>query len=525
MLAPEQTRRNTAPRGGETRLRGQLIPMLKQLFSSALFLVALAAGSSRLLGGSVVTNESAPVVLRQPVSQAVVQGTAVTLSVSARPADNDPGGPNAPLSYQWFFGTNRTLITDGMLSVANPRLSELVFTNSALTNSGVFSVQVTSGSNSVFSAGATLTVVQVAPSQLRASNARISETNGVRTFDIPLQFTSLGNDRTVGVTFGFNPAAIQNLTFIANTNLPTNATVTLATNEYNNGLFALACTVAPSTNFLAFQELGTLSFSAPANQAAIQTLASAGFYVTQGLPATNITAPFPPLPTSTTRANGTDLTNLTTFPLTVFLSPQVVPTGALTLNRQTGYFEQRADVVNIDSFNGLADVLVNVSGLTNDSRGVPVALATAVGTSGNPAIPFIFVGPLATNSTRRFVLEYYISDGQADSLKTPAYEAIGTSDSSVVTTEGRRSLAPVKISYVTGGTLLEFQTLTNFNYYVRYSDTLGDFNAQNTTNTAIRTARPVLRGTGRNVQWLDNGPPRTDSVPATNRFYRVLEFR
>jgi hypothetical protein len=72
--------------------------------------------------------------------------------------------------------------------------------------------------------------------------------------------------------------------------------------------------------------------------------------------------------------------------------------------------------------------------------------------------------------------------------------------------------------------VLEFPTLTNFSYYVRYSDSLTNFSAQNTNSTEILTASPAFRGNGRRVQWLDNGPPRTQAVP-TNRFYRILEFR
>lgn len=495
---------------------GDSTPMLKQFFSSALFLAALAAG----FGGS--TAVAAPVIGRQPVSQAVVLGSSVTLSVEA----SDTTGTS--LTYQWYFTTNMVPITAGMFALTNAveaQRSALVLTNFALTNTTVFSVVVSSGGSSVTSSPTTLTLVSVAQSQLRAINATVTETNGTRYFSIPLTFTPLGNDRTVGASFGFNPAVIQNFTFTQNTNIFTNATatVTLATNELASGRFAFVYALPSTTNFLSFQQLGTLSFDAPASQGTIATLAAANLYVLN-LPATNIAAPFPPLPAATTRPNGTNLADVTTFPLIVLLSPQVFTASPLTLNRQTGYFQQSADVVNIDSVNGFADVLLNVTGLTNDSRGVPVALATAVGTSGSPAVPFIFLGPLNPNATRRFVLEYYISDGRTNSLGIPGYDAFSTTDSTVATVEGRRSITPSSITNVAGGMLMEFTTLTNFNYYVRYSDSLTNFSAQTTNNSAIKTARPVMRGTGRSVQWLDNGPPRTESVP-TNRFYRILEFR
>jgi hypothetical protein len=128
-------------------------------------------------------------------------------------------------------------------------------------------------------------------------------------------------------------------------------------------------------------------------------------------------------------------------------------------------------------------------------------------------------------AVRPLTLEYYVSDGLPGSVGTPDYVTEFALDSTPLVPVGRRSLVPVTYQPVlTGGVLLEFPTLTNFSYYVRYSDVLSDFSAQDATNSVIRTARPALQGNGRKVQWLDNGLPRTVSVP-TNRFYRVLEFR
>jgi hypothetical protein len=65
-----------------------------------------------------------------------------------------------------------------------------------------------------------------------------------------------------------------------------------------------------------------------------------------------------------------------------------------------------------------------------------------------------------------------------------------------------------------GSYLIDFRTLTNRTYYVQYSSDL----------TAWKTALPPLSGTGSGRQWVDNGPPKTDSHPLTktNRFYRIL---
>jgi hypothetical protein len=65
--------------------------------------------------------------------------------------------------------------------------------------------------------------------------------------------------------------------------------------------------------------------------------------------------------------------------------------------------------------------------------------------------------------------------------------------------------------------LVEFNTISNRLYYVQYAP------SADSTNWA--TSLPPLRGTGQRVQWIDNGPPKTVSLPGpgTNRFYRVLQ--
>jgi len=61
---------------------------------------------------------------------------------------------------------------------------------------------------------------------------------------------------------------------------------------------------------------------------------------------------------------------------------------------------------------------------------------------------------------------------------------------------------------------VEFSTLTNRIYYLQYSADLLEW----------RTALPALTGNGGYLQWLDLGPPKTESDPRTvaHRFYRIL---
>lgn len=467
---------------------------------------------------------SGPAIVRQPVSQGAYAGDTVTLSVQATPPLTDP---NAVLTYQWLAGTNQTPIANGAYNSTNGTLPQLVLTNVATGYSGQFRVAVSSGTNTVVSEPATLSVVVGVASRLRLGMVSVT-TNaapgaGLQVFSFPVILSVLGPDRGVAVTWTYDPKAVRDLSFVAAAEAPTN-TLVRTTSSSGRFSFVYSLTNDPSVGFTTDQQIGRLVLTTSSDRDPAQALAAARLVPVQDDPSTNIARPFLPLPSGSDRVLGTNLADLVTFPLNILMTPQVIPNGSVTLNRQTGYFEQRAQVVNLRS-ESLADVLLIVTGLTNDTRGVLVSLASSVGPVGTPPNPSVFVGPMDSFAIRPITFEYYVSDGRASSIGTPGYVTEFAMDSTIQTPVGRRSLVPVTYRPVlTGGVLLEFPTLTNFSYYIRYSDSLNDFSAQDNTNSVIRTARPAILGNGRKVQWLDHGLPRTEGAP-TNRFYRVLEFR
>lgn len=551
MKALRRTRRNVVLEAAEAVGR-PVHPIMLNAFVRGLLMsllplagsVALVAGSpeeatsptdsvwfrSVLAGVDLLTvaapNASArlPVIRRQPISQGAYAGDTVTLSVEAIPSALDGA---AVLTYQWLAGTNLTPIVNGAYNSTNATLPQLVLTNVATGYSGPFRVAVSSGTNTVVSEPATLSVVVGVASRLRLGTVSVT-TNaapaaGLQVFSFPVILSVLGPDRGVGVTWTYDPTVVRELAFVPSTDAPTNTLVRTAsaTGRFS---FAYTLTNSSSVGFTTDQQIGRLVLTTSKDLDPAQALAAARLVPVQDDPSTNISRPFLPLPSGSDRVLGTNLADLVTFPLNILMTPQVIPGGPVTLNRQTGYFEQRAQVVNLRS-ESLADVLLIVTGLTNDTRGVLVSLASSVGPVGTPPNPSVFVGPMSAFAIRPITFEYYVSDGQSASLGTPGYVTEFALDSTIQTPVGRRSLVPVTYSPVlTGGVLLEFPTLTNFSYYIRYSDSLSDFSAQDNTNAVIRTARPAILGNGRKVQWLDNGLPRTESAP-TNRFYRVLEFR
>ena len=520
------TRRNVPPAASEDAERPAHPIMLNPFFRALLVgllstEVLVSTGVASQSAGA--TNSRLPVILRQPISRGAYAGDTVTLSVEAAPPSADPA---AVLSYQWLAGTNQVPIASGAYNSTNATLSQLVLTNVATGYSGPFRVAITSGTNTVVSEPANLSVVVGVASRLRLANVSVSTNagpEGTRQFSFPVIFSPLGPDRGVAVTWSFDASVVRDMTFIPAPESPTNATVRTASAP---GRFSFVYSLPDDASvvFVLDQQIGRLVMTTGLDRDPAQTLASARLVPLQNDPATAIARPFPPLPSGSDRALGTNLAERVTFPLNLLMTPQVIPRGGVTLNRQTGYFEQSAQAVNLRP-DALVDVLLIVTGLTNDTRGVQVSLASSVGPVGTPPNPSVFLGPMDGFAVRPLTLEYYVSDGQAGSIGAPGYVTEFALDSTIQTPLGRRSLVPVTYSPVlTGGVLLEFPTLTNFSYYIRYSDSLNDFSAQDNTNSVIRTARPAFKGNGRKVQWLDNGLPRTESAP-TNRFYRVLEFR
>ena len=484
-------------------------------------LLPLASSVVVVAGSSPDAADRLPVIRRQPISQGAYAGETVTLSVDAVPSSLDA---SAVLTYQWLAGTNQTPIAAGGYNSTNTTLPQLVLTNVATAYSGLFRVAVSSGTNTVVSEPAKLSVVVGVASRLRLATVSTNAASGLeRQFSFPVIFSVMGPDRGVGVTWTFDPTVVRNLVFVPSADAPTNTTVRTSL-ESGRFSFAYTLTNDASVGFSMDQQMGRLVLTTSTDRDPALALAAAQLVPVQDDPSTNIARPFLPLPSGSDRVLGTNLADRVTFPLNILMTPQVIPSGSVTLNRQTGYFEQEAQVVNLRP-DALADVLLIVTGLTNDTRGVPVSLASSVGPVGTPPSPSVFVGPMDAFAVRKLTFEYYASDGRPNSIGTPGYVTEFALDSTLQTPIGRRSLVPVTYKPVlSGGVLLEFPTLTNFSYYIRYSDSLNDFSAQDNTNSVIRTARPAFLGNGRKVQWLDNGSPRTENTP-TNRFYRVLEFR
>jgi len=173
--------------------------------------------------------------------------------------------------------------------------------------------------------------------------------------------------------------------------------------------------------------------------------------------------------------------------------------------RQTDLMEQRIRVYNTTAF-AFAATRVVVNGLPSG--------ATVYNLSGHTAegLPYIqYNHPIAAGASIDLTIEYFVPSRSVPSA-TLVSEVV---QPDVPPTPLGTVQAIMRSLRLPDGTyLIDFRTLSNRTYYVQYSSDLQTW----------KTALPPIAGTGSGVQWVDNGPPKTDQWPGTqtNRFYRVL---
>ncbi len=175
-------------------------------------------------------------------------------------------------------------------------------------------------------------------------------------------------------------------------------------------------------------------------------------------------------------------------------------------NPQTGMMEQQVNLANTGTTNAVAARVI-VQGLTN-------RLYNAAGTNdGNPFVAYTTNLPAAASV--ELLLEYFVPARTA--VSNPVLNAVEVPVYNPLLPSG----APVRISRLlvlpSGRVLIEFPAETNRSYTVLYS-------ADPSFTNQPRAAQPSVTAPADRVQWIDYGPPKTLSAPAStpNRFYQVI---
>ena len=310
--------------------------------------------------------------------------------------------------------------------------------------------------------------------------------------DVAVSITSAPNPVGVGAPLTYSVTVTNNS--------PTTATGVVVTNTLPLGvtLFSLLPSVGSASNHAGVVTftVGSLPNSIAATLAIVVLPNAAGLLINtaEAFSAQTDSQPANNRATNVTTAVSAPITNLV---LTVLSS--------ITLNPQTGLFEQRIQVANGGPATP-SSVLVTVSGLLANAK-----VYNAAGTTNG--LPYVqSSSPLGVGSNVVFLLEYYVPTRVAPMDLTFTVEA-----------------GPTVIPPVVSGTILSVSrtlVLTNGNLLVEFSAVPGQIYAIQYSSDMVTwlTAVPVIVAPANRVQWIDAGPPQTVSSPAQTsaRYYRVV---
>jgi hypothetical protein len=122
---------------------------------------------------------------------------------------------------------------------------------------------------------------------------------------------------------------------------------------------------------------------------------------------------------------------------------------------------------------------------------------------------------VAPNQSVDFQIEYFIPDRRTVPKPVLVADAVGSQIPPSVS-DGPEFKADRVLPLSDGRILVEFLTIANRTYVIQYGERIGEW----------KTASPPIIGTGSRLQWIDSGPPKTESHPKgkPGRFYRIIRL-
>jgi hypothetical protein len=482
-------------RGGtniDSATNSTFTPLVSSLADAGSYTVRVSNAAGSVVSAAAVLTVNAPAVFTTtPVSQVLYLGQTANFSVAA--------SGSAPVTFQWYFGTT---------TLTNATNASLTVGPVDYTNAGAYTIVATNayGGQSTF---AVLSVIALPAPAIRLDTARFSEGSAV----FPVLYTGHGTETNLSFSLTFDPTVYTNVTFFpASTENVTWSTDTSKASTGSLGVSAVYAAVTfavkPGENLIG--NFGATVVSGATNRFAGRV----------GLTGVPLPLSFAPALVTTNSTNTAMLITNSTVQLLGPTPPVFTATAsAPVLNPQTGLLEQPIELANPGN-TVLEGTFVTVAGLGVDSRTNSILLANAQGylSSGTA---FVNSGTLAPGERHALRLEYYVPD--RSTVPAPTLAAYGATITLADPPAGT-ALSVITNRFIPQGFLVEFATRSDRRYYVQYADRASDFTGTNAA--AIFTALPAVPGTGASVQWLDNGPPKTRSIPTAGaRFYRVLETK
>jgi uncharacterized repeat protein (TIGR01451 family) len=203
------------------------------------------------------------------------------------------------------------------------------------------------------------------------------------------------------------------------------------------------------------------------------------------------------------------VTNVATAPVvTTLTNLTVLPPGKIVFNPQTGLYQQSVACTNLTG-GPVTAVRLTVRGLPSS-----VVLYNAAGsTNGSPYVEYDQT--LAAGGGVVFLLEYY------DATRQPFVSTnfVATAVAAVTPPVPVGTVMQLdRIAFISQGQLtIEFASIPGHTYVVEYSASL--------ESPQWKAAVPPIVANATKTQWIDSGPPKTDSPPGPlgQRFYRVVQ--
>jgi hypothetical protein len=123
---------------------------------------------------------------------------------------------------------------------------------------------------------------------------------------------------------------------------------------------------------------------------------------------------------------------------------------------------------------------------------------------------------LPAGASADVTVKYYLGPGSSTNA-SPTLVAIATSPVGTATAAGLQVHISRAMLLQDGTFLLNFNTVANGSYQVQFTSDLRSWKA---------SSGPLVQGTGYPAQWLDYGPPASDSFPRSTpvRLYRVIQI-
>lgn len=204
-----------------------------------------------------------------------------------------------------------------------------------------------------------------------------------------------------------------------------------------------------------------------------------------------------------------DTTLLVTLPRVP--DPALGVTDQMTLNRQTGLYEQIIRITNSGG-RSIGGFIIEIAGLPEGVtiQGMPAPAA------GQP-YRITFAQAVAAGATTEFKVEYF-SSRRSNTAFSPTISVTQVArPDQVAPPQGDTFQVEKIIPLADGSILLEWESVPGKRYQVEYSG----------SGTEWITSTGVVTASSNRLQWIDQGPPKTLTHPSQSgtRLYRVVELQ